>query len=419
VRFTGLWRHANFMKLWIGQTVSEFGDQVTALALPLVAILTLHATAVQMGILVAVERAPFLALSLFAGVWIDRYSPRPTLILADFGRALFLGSVPFAAWLGLLRIEYLYAVALLVGTLTVFFDIAYYSFLPAIVEREQLVEGNARLSVTDSIASVAGPGVAGFLVQLLSATTAVLVDAVSFLVSVTSLLLIRVPRVAVKEERERQGMWREIADGLNVVLQSPLLRPLTACGATHNFTANMLYALFVLYLSRQLHLSPATIGLVFAAGSVGSLLGSLIGGRVGAWLGVGPTIGGMQLMTALGGVFFPLAGGPTWLAVALVITGQTLWGAARPIYNITQVSLRQAITPDHLLGRMTASMRFITWGVTPIGALAGGLLGASIGIRPTLVIVVAGETLAGLWVVFSPLWRVKVVPSADEAVTVG
>ena len=410
-----LWRHANFLKLWIGQTVSLFGSGVTQLALPLTAVVTLHASTVQMGVLNAAQSAPFLALSLFAGVWVDRRSPRPTLIAADLGRALILGSVPVMAILGALRIEVLYVVGVLAGILTVFFDIAYYSFPPALIEREQLVEGNSRLSLTDDIASIASPGLAGILVQLLTAPIAILADALSFLVSVAALSLIRMPEVVVTLDRERKNMWREIREGLGVVLGSPYLRPLTACGATHNLTSAMLMALFILYLSRQLGMSPALIGATYVAGSVGSLLGSLTGGRIAAIFGIGPTIARSQLLTAAAYISFPLAGGSLWTAVAIITAGQFVWGASRSVYNITQVSMRQAITPEHLLGRMTASMRFITWGVGPIGALAGGLLGASIGIRPTFYIIIAGEVVAALWVIFSPLHGLRTLP--DESPT--
>lgn len=414
---SGLWRHGNFMKLWTGQTVSLFGSGITQLALPLTAVVTLHASPVQMGFLNAAQGAPFLALSLFAGVWVDRSSPRPTLIGADVGRALLLGSVPAMALLGDLRIELLYLVALLVGVLTVFFDVAYYSFLPALVAREQLVEGNSKLSVTDDIASIAAPGLAGILVQLLTAPIAILVDAGSFLVSVGSLALIRVPRVKSDLPRQKQSVWREMRTGLDTVIKNPFLRPLTACGATHNLTSNMLMALFILFLSRRLGLSPAVIGLTYVVGSVGSLLGSLTGARVAAWLGVGPTIARAQLLTAFAYLSFPLAGGPTWLAVAIIMAGQFVWGASRSIYNITQVSMRQTITPEHLLGRMTASMRFITWGVTPIGALLGGELGATIGIRPTFFVVIVGEVIAALWVIFSPLGSLQTTTDAEGAAT--
>lgn len=369
-----------------------------------------------MGVLNAVERAPFLALSLFAGVWIDRRSPRSTLIVADLGRAVFLASITAVALLGLLRIEYLYVVALLVGTLTVFFDVAYYAFLPVLIDREQLVDGNTKLTVSESVVSIAGPGFAGVLVQLLTAPIAIFVDACSFLVSVGSLLAIRLPKVEARRDAEGKSVWREIGDGLEVVFKSPFLRPLAVCGATHNCTSSMLLALFVLYMSRVLHFAPATIGLVFACGSAGALLGSLFGGRMARTFGVGHTIGGAQLLTACAYLLVPLAHGPPVEAIGLMAVSQVLWGASRPPYNIAQVSLRQAITPDRLLGRMTASMRFVTWGVMPVGALLGGGLGSTIGIRPTMFVIVAGEAVAALWIVFSPLWTLREVPAAAAPV---
>src|SRR5437868_10909625 len=247
--FSGLWRHSEFVKLWTGQTISLFGTEVSQLAIPLTAALVLNATPAQMGLLAALEYAPFLLLSLFAGVWVDRMYRRPVLIVADIGRALLLGSIPLSALLGLLRIEQLYVVGLMTGVLTVFFDVAYQSYLPVLVKREHLVEGNSKLEVSRSVAQIAGPGVAGALVQVITAPLAVLVDALSFVASVISLLLIRVREPApVRHDGNAGSIWSELREGLDVVLGNPLLRSIAGCTGTSNLFGNGVMAVYVLYV---------------------------------------------------------------------------------------------------------------------------------------------------------------------------
>jgi MFS family permease len=400
----GLWRHPDFLKLWAGQTVSVFGDQIAFLALPLVAVLTLEANAVEMGILGAAERAPFLLVGLFAGVWADRVRRRPILIGADIGRVFLLGSIPAAALFGWLTLPYLYVVAFLVGILTVFFDVAYQSYLPVLVSRERLVEGNTKLEVSNSVATIAGPGLAGALVQLVTAPMALLVDACSFVISVVSLLAIGAhepaPRPAGTTDGGRAGVWQEIGEGLRVVLGSRILRAIAGCTGTSNLFSSMTFAVFLLYVTRDLGISPALLGVVLAAFGPGGLIGALLAGPLARRLGVGRVIVGS---IGLGGV------------MNLVVWG-FIGGVAGPIYNITQVSLRQQITPDRVQGRMNATMRFIVWGTMPIGALLGGFLGQFIGLRPTLLVGAIGSLLAVLWVYFSPVRTLQVAPpSAEEA----
>ncbi|HEX5502891.1 MAG TPA: MFS transporter [Thermomicrobiales bacterium] len=417
-RLEGLWRHPDFLKLWGGQTISVFGDQIALLALPLVAVLTLNAGAVEMGILGAAERAPFLLVGLFAGVWVDRLRRRPILIGADAGRALLLGSIPAAALLGALTVHYLYVIAFLVGILTVFFDVAYQSYLPVLVSRERLVEGNSKLEVSNSVATIAGPGLAGALVQLLSAPLALLADALSFVVSVVSLLWIGAPepapRPADAADGARAGLWREIGEGLRVVLGNRLLRAIAGCTGTSNLFGSMMFAVFVLYATRDLGLSPALLGVVLAAFGPGGLLGALLAGPAARRLGVGPAIVGSIAVGGVAGLLVPLAAGPAAVTVPLLMAWGFVSGVTTPIYNITQVSLRQQITPDRVQGRMNATMRFIVWGTMPIGALAGGFLGQFIGLRPTLLVGAVGSLLAILWVFFSPVRALREQPPPVE-----
>jgi MFS family permease len=390
----GLWRHPDFLKLWAGQTVSLLGSQVTALALPLTAVLTLEAGPIQMGLLGVAGSAPFLLIGLLAGVWVDRLRRRPILIGADVGRALLLGSIPVAALLGLLRIEQLYLVAFLVGILTVFFDVAYQAFLPALVPRARLVEGNSKLEASRSIAQIAGPGLGGGLVQLVTAPVTLVADALSFLGSALFLALIRAPETAPTSEA-RASVWREIGEGLRVVLGNRLLRAIAGCTGTWNLFSNVMFAVLVLYATRELGIEPAV-------------------------LGPGRTIVGAALFGSATSLLIPLAQGPAAVVVALLTVAHFLMGLS-VVYNITQVSLRQAIIPDRLQGRMNATMRFLVWGTLPMGSLIGGVLGETIGLRPTLVVGALGSLLASVWLLFSPLRHLRdhPVPATDPTASNG
>jgi len=409
----GLWRHPDFLKLWIGESISLVGSQITILALPLVAVLLLEATPAQMGLLRAAQYGPFLLLGLLAGVWVDRLRRRPIMIWADLGRAVLLGSIPLAAGLGLLRIEQLYLVAFLVGIQTVFFDVAYQSFLPSLVAREQLIEGNSKLEMSRSFAQIAGPGLGGGLVQLLTAPLALIVDSLSFLASALFLALIRTaePCPTASERRTLRG---EIAEGLRFVLGNPLLRANAGCTGTWNLCSSTIQALFVLYATRELGLGSATLGLILAAIGPGALLGAWLASRAAGWLGVGPTIILAALIGGTGSLAVPLAGAVPTLAiplagavltptVPLLAAGSFVSGLGGTLYNVTTVSLRQAITPEHLQGRMNATIRFLVWGTMPLGALLGGFLGEAIGLQPTLVLGAVAVQLSFLWPLLSPL----------------
>jgi MFS family permease len=407
----GLWQHAEFVKLWTGQTISRFGSEISQLAIPLAAALVLDASPAQMGLLSAFEFAPFLLLSLFAGVWVDRVRRRPVLIVADIGRAVILGSIPAAAVLGVLRIEQLYVVGLLTGVLTVFFDVAYQAYLPVLVSREHLVEGNSKLEVSRSVAQIAGPGVAGALVQLVTAPIAVVVDALSFVASVIFLLFIHTPEPAPVRRAGKDGsVWSELREGLAVVVGNPLLRSIAACTATSNLFGNAVQAIYVLYVTRELGLQPAVIGLIYAVSGPGALLGAVIAGRLAKHFGLGATIMGSIALSEVVNLLIPLAAGPTVVVTATLMLVAFISGLTNPVYNINQVSLRQAITPDRLQGRMNASMRFIVWGTIPLGALLGGGLGEALGLRPTIALMAVCSLLAPVWVVLSPVRQLRAQP---------
>jgi MFS family permease len=403
-----LWRHGDFMRLWVGQTVSEAGTQVSQLAVPTVAILLLHATPFQVGLLTALEFLPFPVLGLVAGVYADRLKRRPLMIISDLGRMVTLLSIPIAFSLGILRIEQLYVVGLVVGVFNVFFGISYQSYLPALIDRADLVEGNSKIEVSRSTAQLAGPAVAGVAIQAIGAARAIYLDAASFLVSAVSLWLIRKPEPEPSpgSASRRTGFWHEMWEGIQVVTGNPTLWKIAGCTATANLGSNLAFAVELIFFYRYLHLQPAQIGLVFAFGAIGGLLGAVATGAVVARLGVGLTLllsvlaGGLGMATVLAGY----TNAPVFLGILFFF--QSILGAP---YNITQVSLRQAITPDRVQGRMNATMRTIVWGTIPIGSLLGGILATSIGVVPTIVLGGLIAMLAAGWILAGPI-RIKVQP---------
>lgn len=411
-----LWRHPDFVRLWLGQTISHLGDHVSGLAVGLTAVLLLGAGPAEMGLLGALSRAPFIVVGLFAGVWADRVRRRPVLVGADVGRALVTLTIPLAALWGVLGMPQLYLVAFVDGVLTVFFDVAYQSYLPALVPRERLVEGNSKLEISRSVTQIAGPSLAGVLVQLLSAPIAVLLDSLSYVASVISLLLIKAPEPAPEPRAAvASGVWREIREGLWTILGNPLLRPIAATTATGNLFASIGGAVGLLYAVNELHFEPWLLGIVFAAGGPGALAGALIASRLARRAGTGRAIIAGQLVAVVGLWLTPLAAGPLWTEALMLGAAGLLMGAGFTTYNINQVSLRQAIVPLRLHGRMNASMRFLVWGTMPVGALIGGALGTAIGLRPALVVGAAGATLAVLWILFSPVRDLREVPALSEA----
>jgi MFS family permease len=396
------------MLLWAGQTVSEVGSSVTTLALPLLALLTLHATTFEVGALTACTNAAFIIVALPAGAWVDRWRKRRVLVWSDAGRVLVLGSIPVAKELGVLTLGQLYVVALLAGVLTVFFDVAYQSYLPVLVEPDQLIDGNGKLGASQAFGQVAGPGVGGLLVGAVGAAYAVVADAASFGVSAIATLLIHRPEPAPPARAEGRRLRTEIREGLHFVVTHPILRQITGCTATSNFFNGFFNALIAVFMVRVLHTSAGVIGIVFSAGSVGGLLGGGLAGRIGARVGTARVI---WLSIGLAGPFQLIATAAFhgW-GLLLVGVGVFASSATSVVYNTAQVSYRQRICPPELLGRMNASVRFIVWGTLPLGALAGGVLGEVIGVRPTLVLGALGGWMATLWVVFSPLFGLRDVP---------
>ena len=403
-----LWRHPEFRRLWVGESVSQLGSAISQLALPLVAILILRARTFEVGLLVTCEMAAFLVVGLPAGAWVDRMRLRAVLIVSDVLRALALASVPIAHWLGVLSIGQLYAVALLTGMCTVFFDVAYQSYLPQLVERDQLVEGNAKLQATESVSQIAGPSAGGVLVQVLTAPYAVLLDAASFLWSACWVAAIRT-RPAKAERKPDRNLRREIGEGLRFVLGNRLLRSIAMCTGSSNLFGSMAAAVFYVLLARELALSPGWIGVIESTSAIGGLTGSLLARRFAEKVGQGPAIWVSALAMGPFGFVAPFVQ-RDWTLGLLAFAQAAMW-MGLVIYNITQVSFRQSLCPPELLGRMNATMRFLVWGTMPLGGVLGGLLGSVIGVRQTLLVVAVGGALTFLPVFLSPLRTMRELPS--------
>ena len=404
-----LLRHADFRRLWAADALSQAGTQVTVIALPLLLIKELDAGPFEVGLLTTCEFLAFLVVGLPAGVWVDRMRRRNVLMVADLVRGLLYGSLPLAWALDVLTLGQVYAVALVAGVCTVFFDVAYQSYLPHLVGRDNLVEGNAKLQGTQSVAQVAGPTVGGVLVQVLTAPYAVLIDAVSYLWSAIWVGSIR-SREPRPERTADRHLGREMKEGLAFVLGNRLLRAITACTATANLFTNVGMTVFVVLLASAsgLNLSAGAIGLLFSATAAGGLLGAMVARRFAGWVGQGPAL---WISIAVGvPAILPMPFVQRGWLLWLVAAGLVVWGATIVVYNITQVSFRQLLCPERLLGRMNATIRFAVWGTIPIGSLLGGILGATIGLRPTLWVAVLGSLLAVLPVFLSPLRTMRELP---------
>jgi MFS family permease len=397
----GLWRDRDFLLLWSGQTVSVFGSMVGNAALSFVAVLTLKATPFQMGLLQTMELLPAFLVGLVAGAWVDRLHRRPLLIAADIGRALVVAAVPLAALLGLLRIQLVFAVALVVSLLTIIFDVSYQSYLPGLVKKEDLVEGNSKMAASMAVAEVAGFGLAGTLVQLLTAPLTVLVDAASYVVSVLSIALIRKPEVRIEPDA-RPDMRREIVDGLKIVLHQPLLRASALVILILGIQGGLFGSQVVLYMVRDVGFPPALLTATWAVGGISSMVGAALVPRVNRWLGMGKAMLVGLFISGLSSLCIVLASGPTLLSGLLLVLAQ-LGDGFYLVYDINQLSLRQGLAPSGSLGRVNATMQILMIGGSLAGSLMGGGLGEWIGSRWALLVGVGLTLVAALLMGVSPL----------------
>ena len=366
-----------------------------------------------MALLGTFDLLPFILFALPAGVWVDRLPRRPVMIVADLGRAAALASIPAAKALGGLTIWQLYVVGFLTGTLTVFFDVAYQAYLPSLVGREHLVEGNSKLEISRSGAQLGGPGLAGVLIGAITAPYAVVADAVSFVGSAAFLGRIRSPEHRVRPRDDmRPGMLGEVREGLRYLLGDGYLRAIAACTAYANFFTSLLFAVFLVYAVRRLGLDAKEVGLVFSVSNVGFLLAALTAGRVANRLGTGPTIIVGAGLIGPGLLLVPLA--PASLAIPFFVIGLAVAAYGGVTYNIAALSYMQATTPDRLLGRMNATRRFIVWGTIPLGSLLGGVIAARFGVKTSVWVGAIGATVAFVPVLLSPFRSLKIVTPLVE-----
>jgi MFS family permease len=401
--------HAEFRRFWLAQTISNFGDQVSYIALPLVAVLVLHASPAEMGYLGAISLAPHLLLSLSVGVWLDRVAHRRrVMIAADLGRAALLSTVPIAYALDRLTLGQLYSVGFLHGALSVFFDLSYSTLFVSLVSRERFLDANSLLHGSRAFSYVAGPSVGGTIVQVLNGPIALLADAASFVGS--ALLLRRIETSEPPLEADAAGILARLTHGARFIARTPIYRASLAGVATINLFNFMFAALFILYATRELHVRPGTLGAVLGAGAIGGLLGSVVASRLGRRIGVGRAyIAGCVVFPA-SLLLVPLAGGPKPLVLAMLFVAEFLSGVGVMILDINGNSITTAITPDAIRARVVGSARFVNYGIRPIGMLLGGILGDAIGVRPTLWVATAGALVGLLWLLPSPILGLRELP---------
>ena len=399
----GLWRNTDFRLLWIAETISQFGSQIAPVAIPLLAALTLNATPLQMGLLMAAGGIPVLLIGVLAGAWVDRLQRKPLMLISDIGRALTLLAIPIAGWLDMLSIPLLMVVSLLVGTQTVLFNAAYVSFLPLLVRRNELADANGKLYASMSLAQVAGPALAGALVGLITAPIVMLINAFTYLGSGLFIFGIQHDERQDRAIPTRDHLLREVAEGFRALFSSPVLRALSLSSATINLAGWVFLAVYVLYMTETLHLSATGVGLVFAAGGVGSLIGSLLSARLGRAFGAGRTLVWSAVLFGVFGLAVPIAILVPSIALPLVIMAEFLQWMTLIVFNVLALSLRQTRTPNHLMGRVAASNQVLSQGMMPIGSLLGGVIGSAWSVQAALLTGVGGMFLAAAWVIWSPV----------------
>ncbi len=409
-----LWKHGDFLNVWAAETVSVFGSQFYLLAMPLAAVLILDATASEMGMLFAVEMLPFLLFGLLAGVIADRRGRRQIMIICDLGRAGVLAAIPVTWYLGMLSWPVMYGVAFTAGVFTAFFDISYQAYLPTLVGRSELLDANSKLETSRASSQVAGPSIAGLAVDAVGAPIAIFANSISFLGSAFFLFRVKIQE-SIAKDRAQKSTLQEIRDGLDIVFSNKMLRGIAGCTATANLFGSMSYAILMLFMESSLELGASWIGAIFAVGALGAVLGALVSSRIVSSLGLGKTIVVSAALSSVPTMLMALAFPENAILVLMPI-----WfvnGLLSVVYNVNQVSLRQSITPDHLQGKMNATMRFLVWGVFPIGGLIGGVLGDALGLRTTILISGVGMLTSVFWVFLSPVKEVASIP--EQAMQLG
>jgi MFS family permease len=402
-----LWRHRDFVQLWRGETVEWVSDSITNLAVPTIAILIFNAGPLEMGLLSALGNVGYPVLGLFAGVMVDRWRRKPVLIWTNIIQAIALGSIPAAFFLGILSLYQLFIVTLVMSVTIVFFNVAYTAYLPTLIAREDLVEGNSKLETSSSAAAVVGPPIAGGLIQILGAAPSIALDALSTLFAAVAILSIKKPEPP-QSLSTRRHFWSEMRDGVRVVTETPTLRSLAASTSILNIGNTMFYAVFYLFIYDQLKMTPVVAGITLGVGAVGVVVGAVTAPKLLKSMGLGSSltaalmINGLGLLAVQAAMYGPAAAllAPLWLIANIGI----------PIYNINQVSFRQILVADRLQGRMNATMRTFSYGAATLGALVGGIIGAQYGILTTMTTGALIAILAALIIRFGPVGRLHEMP---------
>jgi MFS family permease len=414
---TSLWRIPAFLRFWGADGLLDLGRQSSIVVIPLIGALTLDATAFQMGVLGAAASTPSLLISLFAGVWVDRWSRRTTMVATALIRCLLAASIPLLWWVGVLNVWMLAGIAFLSGSATLFFDLSRLAWLPGLVGRRRLADANGKIEASKSAAQMAGPAIGGGLAGLTSPPLAMFIDAPSSLVA--ALLARGVPGGGIRPARteRRESIWRQAMEGLSLSVRNPLLRATIGASGLTSLFGHVFIAVYVLFMATALNLSSFEIGLVFGIGGFGALIGSFLAAPLASRFGVGRTISAGWLLFGLGGLPIPLALLVPEYALILVIVSEFFQWLVLPIAEVNQLSLRQAITPDSHLGRISASSRFFVNGMVPVGSLIGGVLGTVVGLQATLLIGVVGMLGAFFWAVLSPVREIKENPREPMALS--
>lgn len=407
-----LFRHANFLTLWAGDTISQFGAQLAMLAIPVLAVSLLHAGELQVGLLNAAETAAFLVIGLPAGAWVDRWLKRRVMITADLVRMLALLVIP-ALWVfGELRMWQVYAVAAVVGAATVFFDVSYQSYLPILVAGNQVSDANAKLQATQQISRIGGPAAAGGLLAVITAPALLFGTAIGYLTSALCVWRIRDDE-RMPDPATRQSLRREIAEGIRYVWKHPLLKRITATTAASNLASTISFTMLPILVLRELDLGAAGLGVMMSFGSIGGLLGALATPWLARKIGEGTLIPMSGLVAGVFAFLIPVAALVPNVALPILMFAEFGLSFTVLVYNITQVTMRQRVCPPRLLGRMNASIRFVVWGIMPIAGVLSGVLGTGIGVVPTMWVGAICGVLACGFVVFSPLMGMRTLPTEE------
>lgn len=407
-----LWRHSDFMRLWAAQTVSSIGARIAREGLALASVLTIDAKPFQLGILAALIMGPSVVVGFFAGGFVDRSRKRAIMVGTDVIRALVLLSVPVAAWFHILRMEQLYVVGALIGGANILFDISDHAYLPHLIGRDALMEGNTKLSTTESLAEVGGPALAGILVQALTAPFAIAVNAATYVVSALFLGAIATKEPVPENAKIRPTLLSDLAQGYSAMAATPVLRPLLFMSIVSPLFGGVFSALYVIFAIKTLGLSPALMGLTVAVGGIGSLAGTAISRRFAAWLGIGRAIVVGFVVSAVSAIFVPLASGPLVLKLASLMVAQFVGDSMAVAAMIPAASLRQSLIPRDRLGRAAAFLSVGAGASAVVGALTGGALGSAFGPRMALFASVAGLVVMPVWASTTPLWRLAEIPAA-------